>query len=86
MNDKKRIGYTCKGSGKCDASKGAGVKQDVCEWKKNKCKCSKKFCRPTKKAPKKVCTTVCQCLAWLVNFISYWPIPKNTFFQRYFSI
>ena len=56
----KKIGYTCKAKGgakKCDASKGEGVKQEWCDWKSGKCKCTKKFCRPTKKAPPKVCIT-----------------------------
>ena len=51
-------GYTCKANGarKCDASEGAGVKQDLCMWKKKKCTCSKKWCRPTEAAPGKVST------------------------------
>ena len=53
----KKLGYTCEandGDSKCDASEGAGVKQDLCMWKKNKCKCSKQWCRPTDAAPAKV--------------------------------
>ena len=80
-NEKNKIGYTCKGSKKCDASKGEGVKQEICEWKKKKCKCAKKFCRPTKAAPKKVCTTSYQCMADKFYFILAHTkkIPKGTF-------
>ena len=53
----KKLGYTCEandGAKKCDASQGAGVNQDLCMWKKNKCNCSKEWCRPTDAAPAKV--------------------------------